>query len=91
MKKKCYIFALCSFLIALAIYVFSFYMYHYMGPDGSFGPVYHKTPVKPFVNLLFAIWGVTHQFAAVTALLVGKIFFSDGKTRKEKKDELDAQ
>ena len=79
MKKKCYILALCSFLIALAIYAFTYYMYHYMGPDGSFGAAFHGAPAKPFITLLFGIWGVTHQFAAVTSFLIGTFFSNKQK------------
>ena len=77
MKKKCNKLALWCILIALAIYVFSWFLFHYMGPDGHFGTVYQTTPGKPYVTLLFAIWGVMFQFASVMSLLIGKIFFSE--------------
>ena len=79
MRKKCNILAVWSFIIALAIYVFTFYLYHYWGADGSFGTVYYETAQKPFVTLLFGIWGVTFHFAGVMSLLIGKIFFSEKK------------
>ena len=74
MRKKCYTLAFWSFLTALAIYIFTFYLFHYFGPDG-FGTVYYETPTKPFVTLLFGIWGVTFHFASVMCLFIGKIFF----------------
>lgn len=77
MKKKCYILALCSFLTGLAIFVFTFFLYHYLGPDYRFGTVFRSEPTKPFVTLLFGIWGTAHLFAAVTCLLIGKIFFGE--------------
>lgn len=77
MKKKCNILALCSFIIALLIYIFTYFLYHYLGPDGSFVSVYRETAAKPFITFLFGIWGVTFQFAGVISLLLGKIFFSN--------------
>ena len=79
MRKKCDILAIWSFLMALAIYVFTYFLYHYLGPDGSFTAVFQETPAKPFITLLFGIWGVTFQFAGVMSLLVGRIFFSSKK------------
>ena len=81
MRKKCYILALCSFAAALAIYAFTYCLYHYMGADGCFGPVFHAEPVKPLVTFYFGVWGVMHQFAALTSLLVGLVFFP--KDRKK--------
>ena len=80
MKKKCYLLSLCSFLVALAIYAFTYYLYHYISSDGSFDSVFHGSPAKPFVTLLFGIWGVTFLFASVMSLLVSWIFYpKDGK------------
>ena len=79
MRKKCFTMAIVSFLIALAIYGFTYYLYHYLGPDGSFGTIYYSEPAKPFVTYYFGIWGVMHQFAAVTSFLIGLIFFPKKK------------
>ena len=73
MRKKCLILSAASLTLALAIYAFTYYLYHYLGPDG-FGTVFYEEPTKPLVTLYFGIWGVMHQFAAFTALLVGLIF-----------------
>ena len=67
--------AIVSFVMALAIYALTFYLFHYLGPDCSLGTVYHKEAAKPFVTLCCGIWGVMHHFAAVTSLLIGCIFF----------------
>ena len=75
MRKKCYILALCSFALALAIYVLTFSLFHYLSPDGGFTTVYQETAAKPLITLLFGIWGVTFQFAGVMSLLIGWIFF----------------
>lgn len=79
MRKKCYILALWSFLIALAIYVFTYFLYHRLGPDGIFLPVCQDGPVKPLVTLLFGTWGVCFHFAGVMCLLIGRIFFAKAK------------
>ena len=75
MRKKCNILALCSLVIALGIFAFTFYLYHYCLPDGSFTNVYQTTPGKPWVTFLFGIWGVTFLFASVMSALIGRIFF----------------
>ena len=77
MRKKCNILALCSFALALAIFVFSYFLYHYTLPDGGFSSVYQTEPGKPLVTLLFSIWGVTFLFASVMSLLIGRIFFKE--------------
>ena len=78
--KKCFILGIISFIIALAIFAFTFYLYHYFGPDG-FGTVYQETPVKPFVTLLFGIWGVCFLFASVMSFVVGLVFFIKPKQK----------
>lgn len=75
MRKKCFTMAIASFALALVIYAFSYYLYHYLGPDGSFGTVFQTTPVKPLVTLYCGMWGVLHQFAAVISFMIGLIFF----------------
>ena len=75
MRKKCNILAACSFLTAVLIHTFTYFLYHYLSPEGGFSTVFQPTPAKPFVTLLFGIWGVTFLFAAVMSLLIGRIFF----------------
>ena len=77
MRKKCNTLSLCSFVLALGIFVFSYILYHYMLPDGEFTSVFQTTPGKPVVTLLFGIWGVQFLFASVMSLLVGRIFFKE--------------
>ena len=79
MRRKCFIMAIVSFIIALAIYAFTYYLYHYLGTDGSFGTVFQSEPTKPLVTFYFGIWGVMHQFAAVTCFVIGLIFFPKEK------------
>lgn len=75
MKKKCTVLSLCSFAIALAIFLFAYFLYHYASPHGGFTAVFQDTPAKPMITWLFAIWGVHFLFAGVMSLLIGHIFF----------------
>ena len=77
MRKKCNILAWCSLALALGIFVFTWYIYHYWLADGSFTTVYQTTAGKPLITFLFGIWGVTFLFAGVMSALVGRIFFKD--------------
>ena len=81
MRRKCFVLGIVSFTISIAIYLFTYCLYHYLGPDGCFENVFQTTPVKPLLTLYFGIWGVMHQFAAVTSFLVGIIFFPKEKVR----------
>lgn len=83
MKKKCYILAVCSFMIALGIFFFSFILYHYTLADGTFTLIWQPEPGKPMITLLFAIWGVMFLFAGVMSFLIGLIFFSKKQDKKE--------
>jgi len=75
MKKKFYTLGSCSLILALGIYIFTFCLYHYLCPEGGFSPVFQTEAVKPFVTLLFGIWGVCFQFAGVMCFLIGRIFY----------------
>ena len=77
MKRKCGILSAWCFVLSLAIFVFTYVLYHYMLPTGAFTPVWQSEPGKPFVTLLFGIWGVTFLFASVMSLLIGAVFFRD--------------
>lgn len=83
MKKKFNRLSLVSFILALTVFAFTFALYHYMGPEGSFCNEWREEPVKPFVTLLFGIWGVTFLFSSVISLVIGNIFFSENKKDKE--------
>lgn len=77
MRKKCNILAWCSLALALGIFVFTHYLYHYWLPDGTFTTVYQEIPGKPMITYLFGVWGVTFLFAGVMSALVGRIFFKE--------------
>ena len=77
MKKKCCILSVCSFILALGIFVFTFHLYHHATADCVFSAVWQTIPQKPFITLLFGVWGVTFLFSSVMSLLIGFIFFND--------------
>ena len=77
MKKKWNALAVCSLILALAIFAFTYVLYHYMNGDGCFVAAYQATPGKPFVTLLFGVWGVMFLFSAVMSFLIGNIFFKE--------------
>lgn len=72
-RKRFYILAIASFAISLAIYVFTYCLFHYLGPDG-FSSMYRDIPYKPVVTIYFGIWGVMFQFAALVSVLLAWIF-----------------
>ena len=75
MGKKFAIFSALSFALAYGTFVFSYNLYHYLGPDGKFGAIYHAEPVKPYITLLFSILGVTFLSASILSVLVYFVFF----------------
>ena len=77
MRSKLNKLSIVSFVIALSIFTFSFYLYHFVRTDFSFTLVYKATPDKPYISLLFAIWGVMFLFSAIMSLVVKHIFFSE--------------
>jgi hypothetical protein len=74
MKKKWNALAVCSFIIALVIFAVTYVLFHHTGDNGCFVAAYQKTPGKPFITLLFGVWGVMFLFSAVMSFLVGRIF-----------------
>ena len=77
MRKKCNTLAIWSFILALCIFIFSYVLYHHTLPGGVFTAEFQSQPGKPFVTLLFGIWGVTFLFASVMSWLIGRIFFKE--------------
>ena len=77
MKMKFLILSAISFIIALAIFLFTFYLYHYVDVCGVVSAVKLDSPGKPFVTLLFGVWGTCFLFAIVMSLLAAFIFGSN--------------
>ena len=76
MKKKFLIFSGVSSAISLAVFTFSYYLYHYYSESG-FGTVWHEVPAKPLITELFAELGVLFLFCGIASFLISLIFFSD--------------
>lgn len=77
MKKKFLILSLCSFVLSVFILVFSYFVYHYLTPEG-FSAIWHAQAQKPFVTELLANLGVLFFFSSIMSLLIA-IIFSDRK------------
>ena len=75
MKKKFLILSVITFILALAIFAFSFFLYHFVGPNGEILSIPSAEPGKPMVTLLFGVWGTCFLFSSVMSLLVALIFF----------------
>ena len=77
MQKKWKRLSIWCFVLALMIFLWTFYLYHFLIPEFTFTMVWQATPGKPFATLLFGIWGVMFLFAGVMSLLIGRIFFPE--------------
>ena len=83
MRKNIRIFALCSLALALAVFCFSYVLYHYTLPGGSFTSQWQPQPGKPLVTVLFAILGVMFLFAAITGFVVSCVVVRKSGEDKE--------
>ena len=50
MRKKFRILALCSFVLATAIFLFTFYIFHHLTPEMTFTPERLTEPGKPLLH-----------------------------------------
>lgn len=78
MKKNFTVFAICSFVLSVLIFGFSYVLYHYTTADGHFTSQWSPEPGKPLVTELFAILGVLFLFCGLAGLLVRIVFFRKG-------------
>ena len=88
MKKKLILLSRWSFVLAFGIFVFSYFLYHYLAPDGTFTSVYQTAATKPVVTLLVAIWGVLFLFTGVLSRLIAHIFFSSKNAMSARADRV---
>ena len=79
MKKKLLTLSVCSFILAVAIFVLSYFMYHYMGPGGVWLSVWQPAPGKPFVTQLVSDLGVLFLFSSIMSAISAIIFFPNKK------------
>ncbi len=75
MRRKFRILALCSFILAIAIFLFTFQIYHHLTSEMTFAPERLDEPGKPLITFLFGIWGTMFLFCGVISLVIGEIFF----------------
>lgn len=77
MNRKLKKLAVWCFLLALVIFAVTYVMFHYMTPEGTLTMVRQEGAGKPFVTLLFGIWGVLFLFGSVMSLLAARIVFPE--------------
>ena len=77
MKQKFKALSLWSFVLAMAIFVFSYFLYHYVTPEGAITLTYHPGPGKPLVTELWAILGTMFLFSSILSGMIARIFFKD--------------
>ena len=75
MRKKFRILALCSFILAIAIFLFTFQIFHHLTPEMTFSAERLPEPGKPFITLLFGLWGTFFLFCGVISLVICAVFF----------------
>ena len=88
MKKKLLLLSNWSFAFAFGIFIFSYFLFHYLAPNGTFTAAYQTMASKPVVTLLFAIWGVLFLFTGVLSRLIAHIFFCSEKTMTAHADQV---
>ena len=79
MKKKFQKLSLWSLVLALAIFVFSYFLYHYVLPDGTITTIFQKEVGKPLLTELFSILGTLFLFSSILSGMIAKIFFQKEK------------
>ena len=66
-----------SFVLALGIFVFSFFLYHYVTPEGAITLVFQQEPGKPMVTLLWSVLGTCFLFSSILSSMIARIFFPE--------------
>ena len=66
-----------SFVLVLGIFVFSFFLYHYVTPEGAVTMVYQMQPGKPLITLLWSVLGTCFLFSSILSSMIARIFFSE--------------
>ena len=77
MKQKFQRLSRWSFVLAVALFVVAFLLFHYMTPEMTFTTTFRTEPGKPLVTELVAMLGVLFLFSSILSGMVGKIFFSE--------------
>ena len=72
LSHRCYI-------TALVIFLWSFFLYHFVTPDMTISLEFQHEPGKPLVTELFSILGTLFLFSGMISSMIGKIFFGPDK------------
>lgn len=59
------------FLISLAVFVFTYFYYHYADEKALFGRTYCRETKKPLISLLFGILGTVLLASSIICLVFG--------------------
>ena len=76
-RKKMYKLSWSCLVTALGVFMFSYFLYHYVTADLRISPVWLAEPQKPMVTWLFAILGVFFLFGCIFSLYAAHILYSD--------------
>ena len=75
LRKNLYKLAAACFVIALAVFVINYFVFHYVTDDGI-TMVKQAEAGKPFVTNLIGILGADMVFASIVSALCAKILFN---------------
>lgn len=82
MKKKCCALSLWSFVLAVVTFAVTYFVYHYVKPEGQI-TAYRSEIGKPMVTLLLSQLGTMFLFVSIFSRGVACIVFGGEKTKKE--------
>ena len=71
-KKKALIIALILLVTAVVFMFLSYFMFHYLTPEGKLGP-WRATAAKPVVTYSVAGFSVLNYFGALVFFLLGMV------------------
>ena len=75
MKAKFNRLSTWSFVLAVVIFILSFFVFHYVTPDLTISPVFQKEAGKPLVCQLLSTLGVLFLFSGILCRMISAIFF----------------
>ena len=79
MKQKFRKLSRWCYVAAIAIFVWSFFLYHYVTPEFTISREFLPEPGKPLVTELFSILGTLFLFSGMLSGMIGRIFFGEKK------------
>lgn len=79
MKEKFKRLSAWSYALAVAIFLLSFLVFHYITPEFTISPVFQKEAGKPMVTQLLSILGVLFLFSGILNQMIAVIFFPEEK------------